>query len=88
MTLDRWSRILGVTDTKEPSKMPPDEKHPISENEAPKVDDLQHLVERAKAVWLTPLQTMFQSYAKQGRVILGGILASLENEESSKKKKE
>ena len=75
-----------------------DEKRPIAENEVPKEDvpltkeqfatQLQRLTERARAAGLNPLKAMAQTYARQGRAILEGILASLENEESSKKKKE
>ena len=71
--------------------MSPDEKHPIAENEAPKeVEEptVQQLADRAKAFWLNPLQTLAETYIRRGRTTLASILTSLENAESSKKKKE
>ena len=76
--------------------MSPDEQPHMAENEAPKeVEEpaqdapltMQQLAERAKAAWFHPIQTMVQAYARQGRIILAGILASLESDDGSKKKK-
>ena len=67
--------------------MSPDKKRPIAENEVPKVDDLQHLVERAKAAWLNPLRTLAETYVSRVRAIAEGVLDSLENNEDSPKKK-
>ena len=77
--------------------MSPDEERPIVENEVPKADvpltkeefaaQMQQLTERARAAGLNPLRAMFQTYARQGRATLEGILASLESDDSPKKKK-
>ena len=76
--------------------MPPDEKHPIAENEpeqeAPLTKEeftaqMQRLTERARAAGLNPIHTMAHTYAKQGMNILEGLLASLENANSTRKKK-
>ncbi len=49
---------------------------------------MQQLTERARAAGLNPIHTMAKTYIKQGMTIIEGLLASLENEGSSKKKKE
>ncbi len=84
--------------------MPSDEKQPIEENDVPKKNEdpaqdvpltkeefaaqMQRLTERARAAGLNPIQTMARTYANLGMAMLNGILASLENADSSKKKKE
>ena len=80
--------------------MLPDEKPPIAETEAAKEDEqdapltkeefatqMKRLTERARAAGLNPIRTMAQTYAKRGMAILDGLLASLEHDDSSKKKK-
>ncbi len=52
------------------------------------VAQAQQLLEQARAAGLKPIQMMTQTYAKRGMAILEGLLASLGNEDSSKKKKE
>ena len=47
---------------------------------------MQRLTERARAAGLKPLHAMAQTYARRGMAILDGLLASLENDGSSKKK--
>ena len=64
----------------------PDEKRPIAENEAPKEDDLQQFVERARVAWLNPLRTLAETYGRRVRAIAEGVLTSLENDDGSKKK--
>ena len=66
--------------------MPPNEKPPVAENEAPNKDDLQHLIERAKAAWLNPLRTLAETYVRQVRATAESVLASLGNDDSPKKK--
>ena len=51
------------------------------------ITQLQQLIERAKAAGLHPIQTMAKAYVKQGTTILEGLLSSLENENTSKKKR-
>ena len=86
---------MCYTDAKEPSKMATDEKPPIAEKgpeqDAPLTKEefttsLQRLIERARAAGLHPIHTMAKTYAKQGMTILEGLLASLENANSEKKK--
>ena len=82
---------------KELSKMLPDENHPIAEDEVPKqnaplskevlVAQMQRLTERAKAAGLSPIHTLVQTYIKQVRTIIEGLLDSLENEKSPKGRK-
>lgn len=72
--------------------MSTDEKPPIAEEDAPLTKEefaaqMHLLTERARAAGLNPIQTMAQSYVRQGMVILDGLLASLENNASSEKKK-
>lgn len=52
------------------------------------IAQMQQLTERAREAWLNPIKALAQTYVKQGRVILEGILDSLENDKGSKKKKE
>ena len=75
--------------------MATDEKHPIAENgleqEAPLTKEeftvqLQRLIERARAAGLHPIHAMAKSYARQVMNIVEGLLASLENASSTKKK--
>ena len=79
--------------------MSPDEKHPIAEKEAPKdaeeetpltkeefSAEMDRLAERARAAGLNPIRAMVQTYASQGRAILQGLLAGLENADNAKKK--
>lgn len=47
---------------------------------------MHQLTERAKAAGLNPIQVMAQTYAKQGMVILEGLLGALANTDSVKKK--
>ena len=47
---------------------------------------MQRLNERARAAGLKPLQLMAQTYAKLGMAMLEGVLASLESDDSPKKK--
>mgnify|MGYP001561616970 CR=1 FL=1 len=76
--------------------MPPAKKPPIAENEAQDAPltqeefaaELQRLNERARAAGLKPVQAMAHTYLRQGMVMLEGFLASLEINDSSKKKKE
>ena len=49
--------------------------------------EMNRLTERARAAGLSPLHTMAQTYLRQGMVILEGIVASLDTDDSSKKKK-
>ena len=49
--------------------------------------EMQRLTERARAAGLSPLHTMAQTYLRQGMVILEGVVASLDTDDSSKKKK-
>ncbi len=72
--------------TEEPGKMSPDEKPPIAEKEAPKEDELQQFVERARVAWLNPLQTLAETYGRRVRAIAESVLTSLENDDSPKKK--
>lgn len=80
--------------------MSPDEEHPIAENEAPKEDEMngpltkeqffeqmRQLTERARAAGLNPVQTMARTYIKHGMAIIEGLLASLENVDTTKKTK-
>ncbi len=48
---------------------------------------MQQLIERARAAGLNPIHTMAKTYVERGRAVLEGLLASLENEDISKKKK-
>ena len=64
----------------------PDEKPPVAESEVPNEDDLQHLIERAKAAWLNPLRTLGETYLKQVRTTAEVVLASLEKDDSPKTK--
>jgi len=50
------------------------------------VAQVQQLVERARAAGLHPLQAMAKTYVKQGMSIIEGLLSSLENANSPKKK--
>ena len=78
-----------------------DEKPPIADNEVPKEAEsdaplttamfsaqMQRLTERARAAGLKPLHMMAQTYARRGMAMLDGLLASLESNDSSKKKGE
>ena len=76
--------------------MSPDEKHPIAEKgpgqEAPLTKEefaaqMQQLTKRARAAGLNPIQTLAHTYTKQFMAIVEGLLASLENANSAKKKK-
>ena len=66
--------------------MSPDEKRPIAKTEAPEKDDLQQFVERARVAWLNPLRTLTETYGRRIRAIAEGVLTSLENDDSPKKK--
>lgn len=70
--------------------MPPDEKHPIAENEAtneveqnaPITDEqlaaqMERLAEQAKAAGLNPIKIMVQTYAKKGRAASLALLDGL-----------
>lgn len=69
----------------------PDEKLPIAENDAPLTQEeyaaeLQRLTERARASGLNPIQAMAHGFLRQGMGKIEGFLASLESNDSSKKK--
>ena len=79
----------------------PDEKPLIEENEAPKEVEqetpltqeaakaqLRLLAKRVRAAGLNPLRILAETYTERGRAIFAGLLASLESDDSSKKKKE
>ena len=77
--------------------MSTDKKPPVAENEPEQevpltqealAAQMQRLTERARAVGLKPLRTMAQTYARRGMAMLDGLLASLESDDSSKKKRE
>ena len=80
--------------------MTPPKKRPVAENKAPKEVEqdipltkemfsaqMQRLIERARAAGLNPIQTMAKTYVRQGMSIIEGLMASLENEDISKKSK-
>ena len=82
--------------------MTPDEKPPIAENEVPQkavepaqdvpltketaAAQLRLLAERTRAAGLDPLRLLAETYLERGRAIFAGLLASLESDDSSKKK--
>ena len=51
------------------------------------VTQIRQIIERARAAGLSPIRMMAKAYVKQGTTILEGLLSSLENENTSKKKK-
>ena len=65
-----------------------------AENEAPKEVEqdasltMEQLAERARAAWLNPLRAMGETYFRQGRAMLEGLLTSLERNEEKPRKKE
>mgnify|MGYP001579455470 CR=1 FL=1 len=63
----------------------PDQDTPLTQEQF--AAQMQRLAERARAAGLNPLQTMAQTYARRGMAILEGLLASLESDDSSKKKR-
>ena len=83
-----------MTDAKEPSKMVQDEKRPTVEEPAQDAPltmeqftaQMQRLTERARDAGLKPLKTMTRTYARRFMGIIEGFLASLESDDSSKKK--
>ena len=88
-----------MIDERRPSKMPPDKKRPIDEDEAPKEveqdgpltkeafsAEMGRLAERARAAGLNPIRAMAQTYARQGLAVVEGLLVALENKDNAKKK--
>ena len=71
-----------------------DEKPPIAENEAQDAPltqeeyaaQLQQLTDRARAAGLQPLQILAHTYIRQGMTMLESFMASLESNDSPKKK--
>lgn len=68
-------------------KMPPDETNDVPLTKEQLVEQIHQLTERARAAGLHPIKTLIQTYTRQARATLEGILASLDNEGSSKKKR-
>ena len=82
--------------------MPSEEDRPKEEHTAPQESEsaqdapltkeefaaqMQLLADRARAAGLNPLQTLFQTYAKQGMTLLESMLAALEEKADNSKKK-
>ncbi len=76
----------------EPTRPKRPSRSPRKREDAPLTQEdfsaqMQQLTAKAKAAGLSPIQTMLQSYAKQGMRMVEGMMGALENDNKPQGKK-